>query len=186
MIDFGIFTYYDQSKIDQHPFQHDPATCIRNEQGQDFYELRRFVLPKYEGGVWLSVHPDGWIGKATHDPQNLFPSGMRLVRLDQVEQPIETLMGMILRPNGTIVPPETPTFVVTEVTAAQAKIALHKMNRLTEVEEAIKRFPIEAQIWYANANVWERSNPYISGMVAYLGLNAQEEEQLWELAFLQV
>lgn len=79
--------------------------------------------------------------------------------------------------------PQPP--VVTQVTSAQAKIALYKKGLFDQVKSIIPQYGMEASLWFDNANTWDRGNPYVQGITAQLGLTPEQEDDLWNLAALQ-
>jgi hypothetical protein len=76
-----------------------------------------------------------------------------------------------------------PTPVVTEVTAAQALLALDHATLLDTVETVVSAHPVKAvKIWYQRANVWEKSNPYVWALASELGLTDEQVNALFLFA----
>ena len=100
-------------------------------------------------------------------------------------------MAKILKPDGTI---ETvteadlerggpdPVRAVTEVSRAQAKIALHRTGYLTAVEFMVEAEGGEVAIWFADALNWRRDNPHVVTLGGALGLSPAEIDQLFTMA----
>lgn len=75
-------------------------------------------------------------------------------------------------------PPAEP-FPVT-VTAAQAKIALYNAGLLDQVRAAVQAHPYElVRLWYENAGVWERGNPYVQALGVEIGLTDEQIDELF-------
>ena len=78
-----------------------------------------------------------------------------------------------------------PPLTVTEVTAAQAKLAFDAAGLLDDVEAMIAAHPVRAvRIWFADANVWERSHPYVSALGAEMSLDDTTIDALFAAASL--
>lgn len=69
-----------------------------------------------------------------------------------------------------IIEPDAGLNLVPSVTAAQAKVALYRHNLLGQVENIIEQYPEDVKIWYNNALIWERNNPYVLGLALELGI----------------
>lgn len=68
-------------------------------------------------------------------------------------------------------PPVEPPFP-SVVSASQAKIALLNAGLLDEVEAIVAAHPYRiVRIWYADANQWERGNPYVQALGVEMGLD---------------
>lgn len=87
---------------------------------------------------------------------------------------------------GAVVPyvppaPEPPFPSV--VSASQAKIALFNAGLLDEVEAAVAAHPYRiVQIWFMDANQWERGNPYVQALGIEIGLDDEEIDALFVAA----
>lgn len=58
-----------------------------------------------------------------------------------------------------------------EVSAAQAKLALYDAGRLEDVEAIVTTHPVRAvQIWFENANNWQRRHPYVPALDVEMSL----------------
>ncbi|EIM25762.1 hypothetical protein [Microvirga lotononidis] len=85
--------------------------------------------------------------------------------------------------NGGVVPyspptPEPPFPSV--VTAAQAKIALFNGGLLDQVKAVVAAHPYEiVRIWFADANNWERGNPYVQALGVEIGLTDEQMDELF-------
>lgn len=75
--------------------------------------------------------------------------------------------------------------VISAVSAAQAKLALDAAGLLDDVEAMIAAHPVRAvRIWFADANVWERSHPYVSALGMELSLDDDAIDALFAAASL--
>lgn len=183
MTDFGVFTRYEQALLDKHPLKDDKrAICIQNERGVDYYALRNQLLAVGDvGKTWLGLDSVSRVVVQADTIDDLFPQNLRLVSIPRVSG---NKRGMVYADGNfsTYVEPPKP---VTEVTAAQAKVALYKRGYLDTVKGLVALYGVEAQLWYDNANTWYRSNPYNQGISIELGLTEQQEDDLWAFAALQ-
>lgn len=76
-------------------------------------------------------------------------------------------------------PPRVPA----KVSAAQAKLALDAAAILDDVEAMIAAHPVRAvRIWFADANVWERSHPYLSALGLEMSLDDDAIDALFVAA----
>jgi hypothetical protein len=88
-----------------------------------------------------------------------------------------------LQYDGEITPyVEPPPPVPQRVTRAQAKIALLDAGLLDRVETAVKANSRRVQLWFADAQAWERENPHINALGAALGLSAAQIDDLFHAA----
>jgi hypothetical protein len=71
------------------------------------------------------------------------------------------------------------TTVPTQVTAAQARIALARAGLLPVIEQAVASIGGETQIWFEYALTWSRSNPHINSLGAQLGLTQTQIDLLF-------
>jgi hypothetical protein len=146
------------------------------------------VFPETAGRIDLpgvgQVSPpvDGWEGDgyriAAISPNGI-PSGKQQVSsgVDGVEL-IDGDPMWILEDT----PPGPP---VSEVSAAQAKLALDAATILDDVEAMIAAHPVRAvRIWFADANAWERSHPYVSALGAEMSLDDDAIDGLFAAASL--
>lgn len=81
------------------------------------------------------------------------------------------------------VPSTTPP-VPRSVTGAQAKIALLRAGLLAQVKTVVAAYPEEVQIWFSDAQVWERNNPYVLGIGLELSLTDDQVDDLFRAAAL--
>lgn len=71
------------------------------------------------------------------------------------------------------------------VTKAQGMMALYNAGLLDQLEGLIANHPYPpVRIWFANANVWERDNPYIHSLGPELGLTEEDIDGLFQAASL--
>lgn len=72
-----------------------------------------------------------------------------------------------------------------QVSAAQAKLALDAAGLLDGVEAMIAAHPVRAvRIWFVDANVWERSHPYVSALGLEMSLDDNAIDGLFAAASL--
>lgn len=87
---------------------------------------------------------------------------------------------------GAISPPKDPGLSVPQsVSKAQGMMALYSAGLLGQLESLIANHPYPpVRIWFANANYWERSNPYIQSLGPELGLTEEDIDALFRAAAL--
>lgn len=79
--------------------------------------------------------------------------------------------------NGTFSPPApTPEQVPEFVTRAQAKIALARAGLYEQVVAVIAAAPLEAQIWWAEADTFRRDNQWVAAIGGQLVLPLSKEQ----------
>lgn len=85
-------------------------------------------------------------------------------------------------PEGTVIEPADPPppVVITSVTMRQARLALHRVGLLTQVNSAIT--DPEAQIEWEYAQTVERHSPLVQNLAAGLGLTEQQLDDLFTQA----
>ncbi|MGF3026746.1 hypothetical protein ACQVP2_28495 [Methylobacterium aquaticum] len=66
--------------------------------------------------------------------------------------------------------PAPPAGPVPDVTSAQAKIALIRAGHMPAVRTAVAQASEEVQVWFSDAQTWQRTNPYVAAIGAGLGL----------------
>jgi len=75
-------------------------------------------------------------------------------------------------------PPVEPFPAV--VTAAQAKIALFNAGLLDQVKAVVAGYPYEVvRIFFSDAGVWERGNPYVQALGIEIGLTEEQMDDLF-------
>jgi hypothetical protein len=82
--------------------------------------------------------------------------------------------------------PPAPAPLPTIVTSAQAKIQLLRSQPvaggktlLDDVTSVIQAVGGEAQIWFSDARVWERTNPYVLSLSKEIKLSSEEVDNLF-------
>lgn len=77
--------------------------------------------------------------------------------------------------------PEAPPPLMTPtVSSAQARLALYNAGLLDDLEAIIAAHPYRpVRIWYEGANMWERTNPYVSILGPELGLTEEQIDALF-------
>ncbi|MGX7709141.1 hypothetical protein [Methylobacterium sp. Gmos1] len=85
--------------------------------------------------------------------------------------------------HGDFQPPPPPApAAVTEVTSAQAKIALSRAGHLAAVKAAVEQAGGEVEIWFTDARTWQRANSYVAEIGTALGLDAAAIDALFVTA----
>ncbi|MDF2984296.1 MAG: hypothetical protein K0Q69_4068 [Devosia sp.] len=80
---------------------------------------------------------------------------------------------------------DVPREVPVSVTRAQAKIALYNAGLLANAEALVANHPYPpVRIWYSDASVWERTNPYVNSLATELGLSDEQVDDLFVVAAL--
>lgn len=103
------------------------------------------------------------------------PEGAGLTRISN-----ETDLADVLADYGLTGP---VPLVPSEVSAAQAKLALDAAGLLDDVEAVIAAHPVRAvRIWFADANVWERSHPYVAALGLEMALADVAIDELFAAA----
>lgn len=111
------------------------------------------------GDLWSNVELEE-IGLFRPDPPEEVPEGMMSVGLTP------SWVEGILKYVHVLVP--TPP--VTEVSAAQAKLALDAAGVLEDVTAVISSHPVNAvRIWFADAGRWNRWHPYVVALGIEMG-----------------
>lgn len=72
--------------------------------------------------------------------------------------------------------------VPASVSSAQAKLILLEDGFLDRVEAIVAAMPRAVQIWYGNANVWERDNAYVRGIGLELDLTEADLDEMFRRA----
>ena len=75
--------------------------------------------------------------------------------------------------------PEPVVEVPSQVTRAQAKIALYRAGLLTKVTAMISGMGGETEIWFNEAAAWERNNHYVLALGSALELSAEQIDGLF-------
>lgn len=121
MKDYGTFTLYDHTAVDGHPFQSERVACLKNEKGQDYYDLRNWIVNNVtEKKLYLVVHPgDNMVALGVYDLQDAFPQDYRLVAVDPLSDGVDlkSLQGKTLLETGEIV-----DFVMPELNIEPARL----------------------------------------------------------------
>lgn len=94
----------------------------------------------------------------------------------------EAELTEVLAPYGL---PGPIQLVPQEVSAAQAKLALDAAGILDDVEAMIEAHPVRAvRIWFADANNWVRTHPYIAALGLEMALDDVAIDALFKAAKL--
>lgn len=80
-------------------------------------------------------------------------------------------------------PPSTnPMPIPASISRLQGRLALNAAGLLTQVEAAVASSGMATQIWYADAQHWERDNPIIAGLATKIGLTSAQLDDLFTKA----
>lgn len=77
---------------------------------------------------------------------------------------------------------EITTFIAPpphSVSRLQARVALHRAGLLPQIEAAIAQANGELQIYWTDAQVFERDSTYIAQIAAAIGLTGEQVDQLF-------
>lgn len=69
-----------------------------------------------------------------------------------------------------------------QVTAAQARVSLHRANLLNAVKSAVEQAGGEIEIWFEYATEWRRDSQHIAALSAGLGLTSEQIDNLFIVA----
>lgn len=72
-----------------------------------------------------------------------------------------------------------PVAVPERVTRAQAKIQLHRVGLLAQVETEVNAAGGEVLLWFTEAAMWERNNTHVLNLATSLGLTPEQVDQLF-------
>lgn len=86
----GTFSAYDPGLPADHPLMKQRVLFVRNEQGQDWYDL---TASAPQNLLWLGVR-DGAVATADEDISKLFPDGMTVYAIARGPDPA-TLLGKL-------------------------------------------------------------------------------------------
>ncbi len=75
--------------------------------------------------------------------------------------------------------PAPPSAVQKSVTRLQGRLALNAAGLLTKVETAVAAADVPTQIWYADAQNWDRNDPILAQLAAALGLTSDQVDALF-------
>lgn len=143
-IDHGVFLPYQPTHKDlhlRHPFRvkgklfqvHPHVNWLRNEQGQDWYDIQ-WAIPKGRWGI-VCAAATGVVESQSNDASTLFPTGRRFIEND-TDVPDDTIW------NGTmlVVPPKAPPIDIPLAGELEFKVeeygiysAWHKGERVAQV-----------------------------------------------------
>ncbi len=184
IVNFGYFTLTSTSG----------THFFTNEDGQDWYEMRRGLTTWDERGNFLTAIYGAWamvdpvtlkVTNVEQDPSRMVPNDKIVLGIDA--DPYDISEGMLYQ-NGAFVssPPEPPVF--SPVTRRQLRLALVRNGiPLSNVEAAIAAMPEgltkeEAQIEWADASEFERTHPTLVLIASALNLTELQVDTMWRQA----
>ncbi|MBO0125131.1 hypothetical protein [Agrobacterium sp. OT33] len=162
-----------------------------NEEGQDWYDLRRGLTTWDEQGNFLTAIYGAWatvdpvtlkVTNVEQDPSRMVPNDRIVLGIDA--DPADIAEGMLYQ-EGSLVdaPPEPPVFQ--QITRRQLRLTLVRNSiSLASVEAAIAAMPKglskeEAQIEWADASEFNRNHPTLLLIAAALGLTEAQVDAMW-------
>ena len=165
-----------------------------NEDGQDWYDLRRSLTTWDEKGNFLTAIYGAWamvdpvtlkVTNVEHDPSRLVPNDKLVLGIDANATDIAEWQLYV---NGALVaaPVEPPTF--NPITRRQLRLTLVRNGiSLDTVEAAIAAMPEgldkqEAQIEWADASEFERTHPTLMLIASSLSLTETQVDAMWRQA----
>ena len=186
IVNFGLFK----------PELREGLVFFTNEEGQDWYEMRRgltewgprgeFISAVY--GAWLQVEPDTMIvTNVEYDPSRLMPGNRIVLGVDADWQDIK--VGQVYR-DGQVVDPPPPTIeerraAMRPLTPREFRDALIDNDILPDqVTAALKQMPDEKSRAKA-LNSWEyplsfvRTDPLVDQIGKALGLSPERIDAMW-------
>ncbi len=165
-----------------------------NEEGQDWYDLRRSLTTWDERGNFLTAIYGAWavVDPVSHKVQNVEYDPSRIVPMDKIvlgvdAEPEDIAEGMIYQDGSFVVPPIEPA-PFTPVTKRQLRLTLVRNGiSLATVESAIAAMPEglakeEAQIEWNDASEFYRTHPTLLLVADALNLTAQQVDTMWRQA----
>ncbi len=165
-----------------------------NEDGQDWYDLRRGLTTWDEQGNFLTAIYGAWamvdpltlkVTNVEQDPSRMVPNDRIVLGIDA--EPHEISEGMLYQ-NGAFVaaPAEAPVY--SPVTRRQLRLTLVRNGiSLESVEATIAAMPEglakqEAQIEWADASEFSRQHPTLLVVANALSLTDAQVDAMWRQA----
>ncbi|XUY28561.1 hypothetical protein RMR21_015705 [Agrobacterium sp. rho-8.1] len=162
-----------------------------NEDGQDWYDLRRGLTSWTESGefidaiygAWATVDPQTLLVRnVEYDPSRLVPDNRIVLGIDADWQDIKE--GMLFQ-NGELVELPAPPPDLVPVTKRQLRLALVRngisVNSIGELidgmEDGLQKE--EAQIEWADASSFDRDHPTLLLIAQALGLSKTKVDEMW-------
>ncbi|NWJ26157.1 hypothetical protein [Rhizobium sp. RM] len=187
IIDFGHFSLTSSTGI----------MTFANQEGQDWYDLRRSLTTWDNQGNFLNAIYGAWamvdpatrkVTNVEHDPSRMVPNDRIVLGIDA--EPSDITEDMIYRDGLlTPAPPDPPaTEIFKPVSRRQLRLTLVRNQiSLASVEAAIASMPEglekqEAEIEWADASAFERSHPTLLTIASALDLDESAVDTLWRQA----
>lgn len=166
--------------------------CRRLSDGKDFNEVRDQIMPTDDivtvSAVPYEHDPSKWIiVSVSTNGMCAWPGGRFLFTVEGHEGDLADLTGKLIDAGGAVTDaPYVPT-VPYAVSRAQALVALFEAGILADVEALVASHPYEVlRIWWANAQQFERNNPYLNALAVELGLTDEQVDNLFITAETRV
>lgn len=158
------------------PTRHeDPSTGVvfaryTNEAGDDWYTSVAHAEGR-PAGVAIALDESGKVAFASPDVTGMEPGNKHVLVLPDYSGKLEDIVGKFFdTETGALTAP-----IPSVVSRAQAQMALFNAGLLDDLEAIISAHPYRpVRIWYNSANIWERSNPYISMLAPELNLTEEQ------------
>lgn len=183
---FGRFTTYAPETIPggMPPEMASRVVWLQNDEGEDLYELRK-ILPA--GALYVTVEDDMGVRVVHDDPHHVWPAdGGNLYAVSGVEistDPAIHRTHLFDPATGGLTP--RPAEAPSSVTRGQALMALHNAGLLASVRALVAAHDLEeVRIWFENAGVWYRNNPYVLAIGMELELSEGRIDDLFSAAAL--
>ncbi|EPR19761.1 hypothetical protein L905_21555 [Agrobacterium sp. TS43] len=184
IVDFGHFKLTSTTGIQ----------FFANEDGQDWYDLRRGLTTWDEQGNFLTAIYGAWamvdpvtlkVTNVEQDPSRMVPNDKIVLGIDADAGDIAE--GMLYQGGGLVAAPPEP-LIFNPITRRQLRLTLVRNGiSLAAVETAISTMPDglekeEAQIEWADATEFERTHPTLMLIAAALDLAEQQVDAMWRQA----
>ncbi len=165
-----------------------------NDDGQDWYDLRRSLTTWDEQGNFLTAIYGAWamvdpltlkVTNVEQDPSRMVPNDKIVLGIDA--DPDDISEGLLYQ-NGAFVSASPGPPVFSPVTRRQLRLTLVRNGiSLAAVETAIAAMPDglekeEAQIEWADASEFERAHPTLMLIAGALSLTETQVDAMWRQA----
>ena len=165
-----------------------------NEEGQDWYDLRRGLTTWDEKGNFLTAIYGAWamvdpvtlkVTNVEQDPSRMVPNDKIILGIDA--DPEDIAEGLLYQGGMLVAAPLEPE-VFEPITKRQLRLTLVRNGiSLAGVEAAIAAMPEgltkeEAQIEWADASTFSRNHPTLLLIATSLGLTESQVDAMWRQA----
>lgn len=184
IVNFGHFALTSTSGIQ----------FFANEDGQDWYDIRRGLTTWDEQGNFLTAIYGAWamvdpvtfkVTNVEQDPSRMVPNDRIVLGIDA--DPDDIAEGMLYQGGVLVAAPPEPA-VFNNISARQLRLTLVRNGITIEsVEDAIAAMPEglakeEAKIEWASTGNFERSHPTLLLIAAALSLTETQVDTMWRQA----